>query len=232
VTTTIDPVEGAADGATSTGSSRSALRRVLVIGSAVVLLLAVAAGVAVAFVRDSSPAPMPAAAPVAVPAASATPAEQFLARWHEAAPGVAARRSDYTWTKLGVSACNLIGVPGITAGAVSRVLGSNPNLMSTAEGSHFLEIANANLCPDHDYVAAPRLTVPEVPTPSLPDFGDLSSSGSSGSIPRVHVSPPTVTVPKLPHGGSDGGHTSHPPTISRVSPPPVLEPQPIEPIGH
>ncbi|MCD2197876.1 hypothetical protein LQ327_31355 [Actinomycetospora endophytica] len=236
MTTTIDPVEGVDDDTSPTGSSRSVGRTVLVIGVTAVLLLAIAAGVAFAFAHNSSPAPTPVAeqAPV-VPTASPTPAEQFLTRWHEVAPGVAARRSDYTWTRLGVSACNLIGVPGITAGALSRVLGSNPNLMSTAEGSHFLEVADANLCPDHDYVAAPTLTVPDVPSPSLPDFGDLSSSSGSGSIPNVHVSPPTVTAPKIPGSGSPsgsgGGHTYHPPTITRVSPPPVLKPQPIEPIG-
>jgi hypothetical protein len=208
VTTTIDPVEDVAGDDRSKG--RSPLRLVLITALATALLLAAAGGV-VYFVGHRSPAPAPVAeqAPAAAaPSASPTPAEQFLDLWHRAAPGVAARQPDYYWTRIGTSACNLIGVPGVSAYQLTQVLGTNPQLMSVTEATQFLGVANAKLCPDRDYVPAPTLTVPILQVPLIPDLGGGSSS-SSGWIPSGrHTSSGSASAPNIPGSGSSSSVSS------------------------
>jgi hypothetical protein len=233
VTTTIDPAEDVTDDAPSTGSPRTALRSALAIALATALFLAAAAGVVFVFVHKSpaTPAPVAQQAPAA-PAPSATPApdEQFLTAWHMVAPGVAARRSDNTWLQIAMSSCNLIGVPGATPDVISRVLGSNPTLMSVTEATQFLGVANAKLCPEKVYVAGPTLVLPNLVAPPVPDFSGLSvprPSSGSGWIPTHQASPPSVHAPTIPGAGSSGssssppssgGHSSTPPSIIKLPP--------------
>jgi hypothetical protein len=239
VTTTIESDDAVADEPLAPASS--AVRSALVIALATTLFLAAAAGVVFVVVHKTPPAPAPVAqqAPVPpAPSATPTPDEQFLDAWHQVAPGVAARRSDNTWTQIGISTCGLIGIPGATPDVLSRTLGSNPTLMSVTEANQLLGVANAKLCPEKVYVAGPTLVLPKLPSPSLPDFGNLSApsghSSGSGWIPTRQVSPPAVHAPAIPGTGnsgssssapSSGGHTN-PPSIIK-SPPKQLEPQPI-----
>lgn len=211
MTTTLEPAGNVGGDDPTPGPPRSALRAVLAIALAAALMLAVTAGVVFVLVHKSPPAPAPAAqqAPAApVPSATATPDEQFLAAWHQVAPGVAARRSDNTWTQIGVGTCNLIGVPGATPDVLSRVLGSNPALMSVAEGAQFLGVASAKLCPEKVYVAGPALVLPNLPRPSFPDFSVTVPRVSVPSIPTQHVSPPKITVPSIPGGGHSSSGSS------------------------
>jgi hypothetical protein len=232
VTTTIDPAEDVADDAHPVGSPRAALKPALAIALATALLLAALAGVVFVFLHKVPPTPAPVVQQaLAAPAPSATPApdEQFLNAWHEVAPGVAARRSDNTWLQIGVSTCHLIGIPGATPDVISRVLGSNPDLMSVAEGNEFLGVANAKLCPEKAYVAGPTLVLPNLVIPGLPDFSGLTVPHvSAPSIPTVHVSPPSVHVPSIPGTGSSGSSSSsssssggHTPTAPSIIKPPL-----------
>lgn len=234
MTTTIDPAEDVTDDASSAGS---ALRPALAIALATALFLAAAAGVVFVFVHKTLPTPEPAPIAQAAPAPSATPTpeEQFLGAWHQVAPGVAARRSDNTWTRIAIGTCKLIGIPGATPDALSRVLGSNPDLMSVAEATQFLGVAQTKLCPEKTYVAGPTLVLPNAPTPSLPDFGELSvprtPSGGSGWIPTHQPAPPSVHVPSIPGAGSGGsssgssssggGHSPSPPSIVKLPSSPI-----------
>ena len=235
MTTTIDPADDVTEGAPSAGSSRSAWRPALAIALATTLLLAGVAGVVFVFVHRSPPNPAPVAQEVPAPVPSATPApdRQFVDAWHVVAPGVAARRSDNTWLQIAVSTCNLIGVPGATPDVISRVLGSNPDLMSVAEGTQFLGVANAKLCPEKAYVAGPTIVLPDLVVPGVPDFSGLEVPHVSlPAIPTVHVSPPKISVPDIPGAGHNGGGSSSSSSSSdhgSSSPPSIIKSPPKNP---
>ncbi|MDL5159618.1 hypothetical protein [Actinomycetospora termitidis] len=216
----------------------SPLRYVLLIGLAVFVLLAALAGVVLVVLNDPPPSPVSiveVAPPSTGSGATATPEERFLAAWHAAAPGVAARRSDDYWSRLGVATCNMIGRPFINEEMVVRVLGSSPQVMSFDEGRTFLDVSHAELCAQNEY--GPQLqspTVRPVPPITLPDFGSSSSrsGGGSSSIPTVRVSPPSVgRAPTIPGAGSGGGSSGSGGSSSRPDVQPFpgnpLQPQPV-----
>lgn len=241
MTATIDPTDDTAPDAGSAdepAESGSPLRYVLLLALAGSVLVAAVIGIVFVVLNDPPPSPVPVAevaAPApAGPSATATPEERFLAAWHVAAPGVAARRGDRFWAELGVSTCNLIGRPFINEDLVVRALGSNPQLMSGDEGRAFLDVVHTELCPQNEY--GPQLQAPSLRPASpltLPDLGSTSSSsGGASSIPTVRVSPPSVgRAPTIPGTGSGGGSSGDGVATRRPDIQPLpenpLRPQPV-----